>query len=206
MVPVMNSISLVVSAPSGAGKTTIIRRLMQEDDRLAFSVSTTTRSKRIGEVEGVSYYYTDHETFEKLIQEGAFAEWAKVYNNYYGTTKKEIDRIKADGKIPVFDVDVVGAMNLRTSLNDAVLMFIMPPSIDSLVERLRQRNTESEEELQTRISNAIKEMRQYRSYDYFVINDHLDDAVNDAKSIIRAELLKRTTLGRNVDAILEEKK
>jgi len=192
-----------VSAPSGAGKTTIIRRIMADNPKLAFSVSTTTRSKRRGEVEGVSYYYTDHATFEKMIAAGEFVEWAKVHSNYYGTTKKEVDRIKAAGKIPVFDVDVQGARNLRASLEGTVLLFIMPPSIETLAERLRMRNTESEEELQIRINNAIKEMREYRNYDYFVINDNLEEAIDDVRSVIRAEMLKHNIFEMKVDSILE---
>lgn len=183
--------AIVFSAPSGAGKTTIIRRLMQDDPRLVFSVSTTTRAKRTGEVEGVSYHYVDRDTFQKMADNGEFVEWAKVHTNCYGTAKKEVDRIWGAGKIPVFDVDVQGAKNLRASLPDTVLMFILPPSIDILIERLRQRNTESEEELQIRIDNAISELREYKHYDYFIINDVLEDAVEDVRSLIRAELLKR---------------
>lgn len=198
------TISLIISAPSGAGKTTIIRRLMDENPLLAFSVSTTTRKPREGEVEGDSYYYTDHETFQRMIDAGEFVEWAKVHTNYYGTSKKEVDRIRAAGKIPVFDVDVQGARNLRDNIDDAVLIFILPPSIDSLVERLRHRNTESEEELAIRIDNAIRELREYRNYDYFVINDRLEEAIADTRSVIRAELLKRDRMIDKVGAILEE--
>ena len=191
-VPVKNKgMALVFSAPSGAGKTTIIRRLMQDDPRLVFSVSTTTRSKRAGELEGVSYHYVDHATFQSMVDNDEFVEWAKVHTNCYGTSKKEVDRIWGAGKIPVFDVDVQGAKKLRVSLPDTVLLFILPPSIDILIERLRQRNTESEEELQIRIDNAIKELREYKHYDYFIINDVLDDAVDDVRSLIRTELLKR---------------
>ncbi|MGL4368518.1 MAG: guanylate kinase, partial [Spirochaetota bacterium] len=118
----MNDLSLIISAPSGAGKTTIIRQIMNEDPRLAFSVSTTTRTKRQGEIDGESYYYTDEKTFCAMIEAGEFVEWARVHTNYYGTTKKEVDRIRAAGKIPVFDVDVQGAKHLRTSLSDAVML------------------------------------------------------------------------------------
>ena len=200
------TLSLIISAPSGAGKTTIIRRLMDENPLLAFSVSTTTRKKREGEVEGESYYYTDHETFQRMIDAGEFVEWAKVHTNFYGTTKKEVDSIRADGKIPVFDVDVQGARNLRDKIDDAVLILILPPSVDSLVERLRHRNTESEEELAIRIDNAIRELREYRNYDYFVINDRLEEAIADTRSVIRAELLRRDRMIDKVSAILEEQK
>lgn len=200
------TLSLIISAPSGAGKTTIIRRLMDENPLLAFSVSTTTRKMREGEIEGDSYYYTDHETFQRMVDAGEFVEWAKVHTNFYGTAKKEVDRIRAAGKIPVFDVDVQGARNLRDNIDDAVLIFILPPSIDSLVERLRHRNTESEEELAIRIDNAIRELREYRNYDYFVINDRLEEAIADTRSVIRAELLRRDRMIDKVGAILEEQK
>ena len=200
------TLSLIISAPSGAGKTTIIRRLMDENPLLAFSVSTTTRKMREGEIEGDSYYYTDHETFQRMVDAGDFVEWAKVHTNFYGTAKKEVDRIRAAGKIPVFDVDVQGARNLRDNIDDAVLIFILPPSIDSLVERLRHRNTESEEELAIRIDNAIRELREYRNYDYFVINDRLEEAIADTRSVIRAELLRRDRMIDKVGAILEEQK
>ena len=200
------TLSLIISAPSGAGKTTIIRRLMDENPLLAFSVSTTTRKMREGEIEGDSYYYTDHETFQRMVDAGEFVEWAKVHTNFYGTAKKEVDRIRAAGKIPVFDVDVQGARNLRDNIDDAVLIFILPPSIDSLVERLRHRNTESEEELAIRIDNAIRELREYRNYDYFVINDRLEEAIAETRSVIRAELLRRDRMIDKVGAILEEQK
>ena len=200
------TLSLIISAPSGAGKTTIIRRLMDENPLLAFSVSTTTRKMREGEIEGDSYYYTDHETFQRMVDAGEFVEWAKVHTNFYGTAKKEVDRIRAAGKIPVFDVDVQGARNLRDNIDDAVLIFILPPSVDSLVERLRHRNTESEEELAIRIDNAIRELREYRNYDYFVINDRLEEAIADTRSVIRAELLRRDRMIDKVGAILEEQK
>lgn len=201
----MNSrLSLVLSAPSGAGKTTIIRKLMAKDPRLSFSVSTTTRSPREGEIPGKSYYYTSVDDFTAMIAAGGFAEWAKVHVNYYGTSRKELDRIRGEGKIPLFDVDVQGAKNLKTALDDAVLIFIMPPSISALSERLLGRNTEGSEEFDVRISNARGEMNESVHYDYVVINDVVDDAVDDILSIIRAESLKRENMSGIVSKIMED--
>ena len=201
-----NSISLVISAPSGTGKTTIIRKLMESEPKLVFSVSTTTRKMRKGEVEGKSYYYIDDATFQNLINQGEFVEWAKVHSHSYGTSKKEVDRIRDDGNIPIFDVDVQGAKNLRLSLHDSVLVFIMPPSVSALVDRLTKRNTECREELSLRLSNALGEMREYVNYDYIVINDKVEDAVNDLKAIIRSEMISRKKMDAMVRKILEDAK
>jgi guanylate kinase len=201
----MNScLSLVISAPSGAGKTTIIRRLMERDTRLSFSVSSTTRAPRDGEIPGKSYHYVSEDEFTKSIDSDGFVEWAKVHVNYYGTSRKELDRIRGAGKIPLFDVDVQGAKNLKVRLPDAVLVFIMPPSISALSERLIGRNTEGSDELDVRISNARGEMNESDHYDYVVINDVVEDAVDDILSIIRAESLKRKNMTGIVSKIMED--
>jgi guanylate kinase len=197
-------LSLVISAPSGTGKTTIIRQCMKKNDRLAFSVSTTTRIVREGETEGVSYYYVSDNDFRTMIEQGGFLEWAAVHTHYYGTSRKELDRIRGEGKIPVFDVDVQGAKNLKVSLPDAVLVFIMPPSVKALSERLVKRNTESREECEIRLSNAVGEMKEYDHYDYIVINDRVENAVEDILAIVRSELLMRERMEPLVRNILED--
>jgi guanylate kinase len=201
-----NRLILVISAPSGAGKTTIIRAIMEKDPRVVFSVSTTTRQKRGGEIEGKTYYFTDDESFREMAARDEFLEWAHVHTNYYGTTKKEVDRIMGDGNIPVFDVDVQGAKNLRTRLTGAVFVFIMPPSLKVLSERLVGRNTEGKAELSVRLSNAVVEMREYAWYDYVVVNNRLEDAVGDILSIIRAEELSRDSMRETVERIMEDSK
>lgn len=193
-----NSIKIVISAPSGAGKTTLITRLVKEVRGLEFSISTTTRSSRRGEVDGKSYYFISKDEFRKRIKETAFVEWAMVHGNYYGTSKKEIDRITSDGNIPIFDVDVQGSHSLRDKLDNAVFILIVPPSIAELEKRLRLRNTDSESVIQLRLRNAVGELKHYDNFDYIVVNDDLERALDDLKSIIIAEQ-RRTD--RNLELI-----
>ncbi len=200
----MNDLSLVISAPSGAGKTTLIARLLDADDRLVFSVSTTTRPKREGEAEGESYYFVSPSEFRKMIGEDSFIEWAQVHRNYYGTTKKEIDRITRAGKIPIFDVDVQGARSLKHSVDNATSIFIVPPSRGILVSRLRNRKTESESQIQIRLEKARWELTQYQLYDYIIVNDDIDVAVNKIMSIVSAELCRLQRTSSIIQDILED--
>jgi guanylate kinase len=185
-----NHFSIIVSAPSGAGKTTLIRRLLSDDDRFTFAISTTTRERRRDETGGKSYYFTSQEEFFEMIRRNEFLEWAVVHQNYYGTTKKEIDRIKAEGKIPIFDVDVQGARQLKGRIEDAVFIFIFPPSPSVLRERLSKRETETPDQKEIRLQNALKEMRDYRIYDYIIINDVIEDALSSFKAVLAAEMCR----------------
>ncbi len=185
-----NPFSVIVSAPSGAGKTTLIRRLLAEDDRFGFSVSTTTRKCRKDELEGQSYYFLGQEEFFEKIRRDEFVEWAVVHQNYYGTTKKEIDRIQTSGKIPIFDVDVQGARQLKGKIDEAVFIFIFPPSPEVLRDRLSKRETETPEQKEIRLQNALNELRDYRIYDYIIINDVIGEALDKFKAIISAEMSK----------------
>lgn len=180
----------MVSAPSGAGKTTIIKSLVAGDDRFEFSVSTTTRPPRRSEEGAHSYYFVGVEEFHEMVRRGEFIEWAEVHQNYYGTTKKEVDRIKSTGKIPIFDVDVQGARQLKGRIDDAVFIFIAPPSVDSLRERLVKRDTESTGQIELRLSNAIKELQDYVLYDYVVINDSVESSVESMRDIVGAEMCR----------------
>lgn len=199
-------VSLVVSAPSGAGKTTIITRVMKEDPRLVFSVSTTTRSLRDGEVEGKNYYYINDDEFKNMIGKDEFLEWAQVHTHYYGTSKKELDRIRAEGKIPVFDVDVQGAKNLRKCLPGAVLIFIIPPSFTVLSDRLVKRNTEDKNELTVRLQNAVREVRESALYDYIIVNDNLNRVCDDFRAIVQSEPLRAARMKFVVESILEDQR
>lgn len=201
----MNSkpdLSLVISAPSGAGKTTIIRKVMAEDDRISFSISTTTRLKRSDDIEGKSYYFISREEFTKLIDQDEFVEWAEVHGNLYGTLKKEVDRIRSLGKIPLFDLDVQGGKCIRSCLKSPVLIFIIPPSLEVLEQRLRNRKTDTEEQIKIRLANAIGELAQYVNYDYILINNNLDEAVNAFKAIVAAELMKTSLAAEKIKNIL----
>lgn len=180
-------LSLVVSAPSGTGKTTIIKRLLADDPCFEFSVSTTTRPRRPDEAEGQSYYFVSDREFTEMRERGDFVEWALVHGRLYGTSKKEVDRLWASGKTPIFDVDVQGARQLRNAIGDAVYVFIIPPSLDVLKQRLRDRETESPEQLQLRVQNALKELREYIMYDYIIVNRVVDESLACLKSIILAE-------------------
>lgn len=194
----------VISAPSGAGKTTLITRLLRTDDRFMFSISTTTRQKRHGEVSGVNYYFVTKEEFRKMIDDDEFFEWAEVYGNYYGTTKKEIDRILASGKFPLFDVDIQGSKNLRLKLKNAVYIFIIPPSRDILKARLIGRQTESDEQLDIRLKHAADEIAEYKNFDYIIINNVLETSMTKLRAIIDAESCKIENMENEVNKILEE--
>ncbi|MGB9668059.1 MAG: guanylate kinase [Thermosulfidibacteraceae bacterium] len=181
----------VISAPSGTGKTTIIKRLLSTFDDIYFSVSYTTRPKRNGEIEGVDYVFVDEKTFKDMVEADEFLEYAVVYGNYYGTPKRPVlERIER-GIDVVLDIDTAGAMSVKEKVEDTVLVFIFPPSIDTLVERLRLRGTESEEVMRKRISQAMVEIERSNIYDYWVLNDSIDRAFEELKSIVIAERCRR---------------
>jgi len=183
---------IILAAPSGAGKTTIKNELFKRVPELAFSVSATTRPQRSGEVEGVDYYFIDEVTFERGIAEGAFVEWEEVYSGrYYGTLISEVQRIAQLGKTPIFEVDVNGALRLKRRFGQAALsIFVMPPSLEVLTERLRKRGTENEADLQERIARGAFEIQHSSKFDYVVINDNLDVAIDNITATIQAFLRK----------------
>lgn len=200
-----NSFSVVISAPSGAGKTTLIKRLISRDSRFQFSVSTTTRPIRKGEVDGESYHFISEMDFYAMAEAGEFIEWANVHGNLYGTTKKEVDRISSIGNIPLFDVDVQGGRSLRASLGKmALFVFIVPPSFEVLAGRLINRGTDSDQQIKLRLKNAVIEMGEYCHYDYIVVNDDLDTAVDDVRSIVTAELARVERYSGFISKIMEE--
>lgn len=178
---------LVVTAPSGAGKTTIVHHLLEVFPDLAFSVSATTRARRLDEQEGVDYYYINVPDFKELVAENAFLEWQEVYENqYYGTLKSELARLWAAGKHVIFDIDVQGAVNVKNTFPVQTLtLFIKPPSEQVLVERLKKRKSESAESLQKRIAKATFELTFEEKFDKVLVNDDLATALQQAEKIVR---------------------
>jgi guanylate kinase len=177
----------VVSSPSGGGKGTIIEHVLECVKNLSYSVSYTTRAPRLKEVDGREYFFISRETFEDMVAAGEFLEWACVHGNLYGTAKNQILTETAAGSDLILEVDVQGAASVRRLLMDSVSIFILPPSYEVLRERLIARGTDSPEELTVRLRNAPEELRQYSAFDYVIINDEVERAVNQLASIIYAE-------------------
>lgn len=177
----------MISGPSGTGKSTIIRRVLEEVDGIGYSVSHTTRAPRENEMDGLDYHFIDREKFRSMIRDGDFLEWAEVYNDLYGTSLSGLRGRMETGMDVIMDVDVQGAGNVRRNFQDAILIFLLPPSIDALDKRLRARGTESEDAIRIRIEGACREIVECRVYDYIVFNDTIPDAVQRLRSIIIAE-------------------
>ncbi|MBC8317366.1 MAG: guanylate kinase [Desulfobulbaceae bacterium] len=179
---------LIISAPSGTGKTTILKKLMSDIEGTVFSVSHTTRSPRSGEQNGIDYHFVERDIFQKMCADDEFLEWAEVHGNFYGTSKTEITRQLNDGLDVFLDIDVQGARQVRSSEDlQSTSVFIIPPSWQEQENRLLKRGTDSKEIIELRLANARKEMSDAPSYDYLVVNDSLDKAVEALKSIIIAE-------------------
>ena len=178
---------IVLSAPSGAGKSSIIEGVRSRVSNLEYSVSHTTRSPRRGEANGVHYHFVSKERFEKMIDEGAFAEWAMVYDNYYGTAYETLEGELRKGNDVILDLDPVGAKNIKKRFLDAVLIFVVPPSLEVLEDRLRGRRTDSEDTIKKRLEHARSEMREAQGYDYIVVNNVLATAIEEVACIIGAE-------------------
>ena len=178
---------LVISGPSGVGKGTVLHDLMNTQKNLVYSVSATTRDKRDGEIEGVSYFYKSHEEFKQMINDDQFLEYAHVHNNYYGTPKEFVENKINDGKIVVLEIDVQGAVNVKRNTDNAVFIFLATPSISELKNRIVGRGTETENDINLRMKNARKELEYIKYYDYLVINDHINTAINSVNEIINAE-------------------
>jgi guanylate kinase len=197
----------IICSPSGAGKTTLTHKLLQALPELTFSVSHTTRSPRPREVAGKDYHFVSRERFEQLLAEGAFAEWAEVHGNLYGTSKAEIERARREGKRGVvFDVDYQGARQLKATYKEAVGAFILPPSLPELERRLRSRGSDDEATIQRRIGKAFEEIEHYALLDYIVINDDLEHASATLTGIVRAEQARRFRLAARAEALLRERR
>ncbi len=185
---IMNGKLIIITAPSGSGKTSITRYLLSKYPKLAFSVSAATRSPRGKEKDGVDYYFMSLDDFEDKIQKNEFIEWEMVYEgNYYGTLKTEIERIWAQGKTPMLDIDVKGAIHVQRQFPDnSLTLFVQPPSVDELRKRLEGRGTDTPENIATRLSKAAYELSFNHSFDKVIVNDDLDKACKETEATIQA--------------------
>ena len=182
----------VISAPSGAGKHTVLEGVFERDPDLAYSVSATTRPPRMNEIHGKDYFFMDRMDFCRRIEGGEFAEWAEVHGNLYGTLRSELTRKTTSGMDVILELDVQGMRNLKATMPDVVSIFIMPPSLDDLEERLRARGANSEDDIELRLRNARGEIAACVAFDYIVVNDELKEAVADVAAIIRAQRCRST--------------
>jgi len=174
----------IVSAPSGAGKTTLCKRLIETVPNLGFSVSFTTRRPRPGEVNNRDYTFIGREEFRSKAGQGDFIEWAEVHGEFYGTSQKRVEELLDDGNDVILDIDTQGAMQIKRKSQDGIYIFVLPPSLQILRKRLEERMTNSEQEIERRVKRAADEIKTYREYDYVIMNDILDDAVRKFKAII----------------------
>ncbi|MEN8214733.1 MAG: guanylate kinase [Pseudomonadota bacterium] len=196
-----NGILFIVSAPSGAGKTTLLKALLdqqQENARLVLSVSHTTRQPRPGEEDGVHYHFVSLERFQQMAGEQAFLESAQVFDNYYGTAEASVREQLASGRDVILEIDWQGARQVRRRFADAVSIFVAPPSVETLRERLSSRGQDSSEIIERRMADALSEMSHYDEYDFIVVNDHFEQAVDDLQAVMQAQHL---TLERQRDSI-----
>lgn len=197
-------IALVLSAPSGAGKSTLTQRLRSEFPNFGYSISCTTRQPRAGEIDGRDYHFISHEEFERRRTANYFAEWAEVHGNYYGTPLAPLREMLDKGQDVIFDIDVQGAAQMKLTLAEALFVFILPPSMLELENRLRSRGTDSEETIARRMANATGEMREAHWYDALVVNDDLDRAYDALRATYLAATLAPARNNGLVDAILEK--
>ncbi len=193
---------IVISGPSGAGKGTIYNKVLALRPEIKKSVSVTTRAPRKGEQEGVHYYFRTIEDYQKMIADGAFLETAAVYSNYYGTPKAPVFKMLADGSDVMFEIDTFGNKQIRAKYPECVSIFIMTPTFAELERRLRDRNYESEDSINTRLGNARRELGEYRDFDYIVFNDDADRAAAEVAAIIDAEKARMSRNEAKVTALL----
>lgn len=181
---------MVLSGPSGSGKGTVSKALMEKRDDIVFSVSATTRKPRVGEIDGENYFFLSEGKFQEMVEENEFLEHAFVHTNYYGTPKKFVMEEIEKGEIVLLEIDVQGALQIKKNYKEAVFIFLLPPTMDELRDRIVKRGTETEEDINTRFTNAFKELDFVGEYDFFVVNDKVENAVKDIEAIIHSERLR----------------
>lgn len=201
----MSNLLVIISAPSGTGKTTVLGRLISQLANARFSISHTTRPKRPEEIEGRDYYFVDDATFDHMVASDEFVEWAVVHGHRYGTSRKEIKRLLSEGHDVFFDVDFQGGRSLMRTFPDAVSIFLLPPSLIEVRRRLENRGTEDEATIAVRLRNARVELAAAQEYQYNVINDDVDRCVNDILAILRAERLRAFRKAAHVRALVAER-
>lgn len=189
---------VVVSGPSGSGKGTILNLLMKQNDKVRSSISATTRKPREGEADGVNYFFKSIDEFQEMIKKQELIEWVEYCNNYYGTPKAYIENTKNQGFDVILEIEVEGAVNIKKKYPDCVLVFILPPSFDELKKRIENRGTENDKVIEQRLERAKKEIEYIKYYDYVIINDVLQDAVDNLNSILKSERFK---FSRNADIL-----
>lgn len=197
-------ILFVLSGPSGVGKGTVRARLFEQSTDLQYSISMTTRTIRPGEVDGVDYFYKSKEDFEELIKQNKLLEHAQYVNNYYGTPKDYVEETLMSGQDVFLEIEVQGAMQVQKNFSDAVYIFLFPPSLEELKNRIVNRGTESEELVLNRLKEAKKEIDMMYAYDYVVVNDDVDEAVSKVKAIIQSEHCKQVRFSEEYKTLLEE--
>lgn len=195
-------IVILISGPSGVGKGTAVKEILKDKDKYALSISATTRKKRDGEIDGVSYFFISKEEFIDRIEQGLMLEYAEYCGNFYGTPKAYVDEMINKGKNVILEIEVQGAESVKSIMPEAVSIFVMPPSMDALESRLRARGTEDEETIRKRLDTASLEMKKAVCYDYIVINDRLEDCISDIKSVISAESHKNTNMVNFIKEVL----
>ena len=196
---------LVVSGPSGAGKGTICKALLNKNDQIKLSVSATTRKPRTGEVHGVNYFFLEKEEVTTMIENGEFLEYAQIYDNFYGTPKAAIIECLEKGQDVILEIEMQGARQIKEVYPEGVFIFVLPPSLEELKSRIVGRGTETQEEIEKRFSCAFEEINQIVNYDYFIVNEDVDKSVNDIEAIICAEKNKVTRYKNNIiDKFKEE--
>ena len=196
---------LVVSGPSGAGKGTICKALLNKNDKIKLSVSATTRKPRNGEVHGVNYFFLEKEEFTTMIENGEFLEYAQIYDNFYGTPKSAIIECLEKGQDVILEIEMQGAKQIKEVYPEGVFIFVLPPSLEELKSRIVGRGTETQEEIEKRFSCAFEEINQIVNYDYFIVNEDVEKSVSDIEAIICAEKNKVTRYKNNIiDKFKEE--